>query len=175
MKVRYLLPLTVFVVLVGFLYVGLHRDPRLIPSPLINKPAPDFKLPTLFDPQQTLSRNDMLGKVWMFNVWASWCVSCREEHPLLLAFSKANIVPVYGMDYKDKSRDAKEWLKEGGNPYVKVITDKDGRVGMDYGVYGVPETYLIDKKGIIRYKQIGPLTTDVIEKKIIPMVKELRG
>ena len=175
MKIRYALPLVVFVVLVGFLYEGLYRDPRLIPSPLINKPAPDFKLPTLADPQQTFSRNDMLGKVWVFNVWASWCVSCREEHPLLMAFSKAKIVPVYGMDYKDKGADAKEWLQQRGNPYVKVITDKDGRVGMDYGVYGVPETYLIDRKGIIRYKQIGPLTTDVIENKIIPMVKELRG
>ncbi|HKJ23030.1 MAG TPA: DsbE family thiol:disulfide interchange protein [Gammaproteobacteria bacterium] len=175
MKIRYILPLTVFAVLVGFLYAGLYRDPRLIPSPLINKPAPDFKLPTLVDPQQTFSRNDMLGKVWLFNVWASWCVSCREEHPLLMAFSKAAIVPIYGMDYKDNGKDAQQWLDQRGNPYVKVLTDRDGRVGLDYGVYGVPETYLIDKKGIIRYKQIGPLTTDVIENKIIPMVKELRG
>ncbi len=175
MKLKYLLPLAVFVVIAIFLGVGLERDPRLVPSPLINKPAPTFRLSTLADPQRVITRNDMLGKVWLFNVWASWCVSCREEHPLLVALSKANIVPIYGLNYKDNRKDAQAWLDNWGNPYVQVATDMNGKVGIDYGVYGVPETYVIDKKGIIRYKQIGPLTVDVIKNKIIPMVRELQG
>jgi cytochrome c biogenesis protein CcmG/thiol:disulfide interchange protein DsbE len=175
LKLKFVLPLAVFVVIVIFLGVGLNMDPRLIPSPLINKPAPAFKLSSLDDPRQVISRDDMLGKVWLFNVWASWCVSCREEHPLLVALSKTDIVPIYGLNYKDDRKDAMAWLKNWGDPYVQVVTDMDGRVGIDYGVYGVPETYLIDKQGIIRYKQIGPLTTDVIKDKIIPMVRELQG
>ena len=175
MKLKYLLPLAGFVVIAIFLGVGLERDPRLVPSPLINKPAPSFSLSTLADPQRAITRNDMLGKVWLFNVWASWCVSCREEHPLLVALSKANIVPIYGLNYKDNRKDAQAWLDNWGNPYVQVATDMDGKVGIDYGVYGVPETYVIDKKGIIRYKQIGPLTVDILKNKIIPMVRELQG
>lgn len=175
MKLKFVVPLVVFAVIVVFLGLGLNRDPKLVPSPLINKPAPGFALPTLDDPGQRMSRSDMLGKVWLFNVWASWCVSCREEHPLLVELSKTHIVPIYGLNYKDDRKDARQWLSNWGNPYQQVVQDTDGKVGIDYGVYGVPETYVIDKQGIIRYKQIGPLTVDVLKNTILPMVRELQG
>jgi cytochrome c biogenesis protein CcmG/thiol:disulfide interchange protein DsbE len=172
---RFLLPLGIFIVLVGFLAVGLRLNPREVPSPLINKPAPPFTLPELTDPQRTFSQKDMLGKVWLLNVWASWCVSCREEHPVLVEFSKRNIVPVYGLNYKDDRKDALAWLAKLGNPYTMSIMDRDGRIGIDYGVYGVPETYVIDKQGVIRYKQIGPVTPEILDAKIVPLVKKLQG
>lgn len=172
---RFLLPLGIFIVLVGFLAVGLRLNPREVPSPLINKPAPPFTLPVLTDPQRTFSQKDMLGKVWLLNVWASWCVSCREEHPLLVEFSKRNIVPIYGLNYKDERKDALAWLARLGNPYTTSIMDRDGRIGIDYGVYGVPETYVIDKQGVIRYKQIGPVTPEILDAKIVPLVKKLQG
>jgi len=162
------------VLLVAFLWVGLGRDPREVPSPLIGKPAPAFKLAQLHAPDALLSNDDLKGKVWLLNVWASWCVSCRVEHPLLVQLAKANIVPVYGLDYKDKPDDGRAWLAQNGNPYTTSIVDQDGRVGIDYGVYGVPETFLIDKTGIIRYKQIGPLTAEALQHKILPMVRELQ-
>ena len=172
---RFLLPLGIFIVLIGFLAVGLRLDPRKVPSPLIDKPAPQFTLPELMDPQRTFSQKDMLGKVWLLNVWASWCVSCREEHPVLVEFSKRNIVPVYGLNYKDDRKDALAWLARLGNPYTMSIMDRDGRVGIDYGVYGVPETYVIDKQGGIRYKQIGPVTPGILAAKIGPLVEKLQG
>jgi len=172
---RYLLPLLVFAVLVVFLGRGLMLDPREVPSPLIDKPAPDFSLSQLHDAAASFSPQQMRGKVWLLNVWASWCVSCRQEHPLLVALSRENIVPIYGLDYKDKRADALNWLQNLGNPYTLSVYDVDGRVGMDYGVYGVPETYLIDKQGVIRYKQIGPVSREVLKNKILPMVKELQG
>ncbi|MGA7985752.1 MAG: DsbE family thiol:disulfide interchange protein [Burkholderiales bacterium] len=172
---RFLLPLGIFIVLLGFLAVGLRLDPREVPSPLINKPAPPFTLPELMDPQRTFSQKDMLGKVWLLNVWASWCVSCREEHPVLVEFSKRNVVPVYGLNYKDDRKDALAWLARLGNPYTTSIMDRDGRIGIDYGVYGVPETYVIDKQGVIRYKQIGPVTPEILDAKIVPLVKKLQG
>ena len=172
---KYLLPLAVLVIVVGFLGFGLRLDPREVPSPLIDKPAPAFTLPRLDDPQQHFSRKDMLGKVWMLNVWASWCVSCREEHPVLVGLSKKNIVPIYGLNYKDERKDALAWLGRLGNPYTVSIMDADGRIGIDYGVYGVPETYVIDKQGVIRYKQIGPVTPEVLDAKIIPLVRKLQG
>ena len=171
---RWSIPLAVFVLLVAFLWVGLGRDPREVPSPLIGKPAPPFKLAQLHAPDTLLSNDDLKGKVWLLNVWASWCVSCRVEHPLLVQLAKANIVPVYGLDYKDKPDDGRAWLAQNGNPYTASIVDQDGRVGIDYGVYGVPETFLIDKTGIIRYKQIGPLTAEALQQKILPMVRELQ-
>jgi cytochrome c biogenesis protein CcmG/thiol:disulfide interchange protein DsbE len=115
----------------------------------------------------------MKGKVWLLNVWSSWCVSCKEEHPLLLSLSQQNVVPIYGLDYKDKKEDAEMWLNQAGNPYTLNVMDRDGRVGINYGVYGVPETYVIDKQGIIRYKQIGPVTSQSLNEKILPMVAEL--
>jgi cytochrome c biogenesis protein CcmG/thiol:disulfide interchange protein DsbE len=172
---RFLVPLGIFIVLVGFLAVGLRLDPREVPSPLIDKPAPPFTLPELMDPQRTFSQKEMLGKVWLLNVWASWCVSCREEHPVLVEFSKRNIVPVYGLNYKDDRKDALAWLARLGDPYTMSIMDRDGRIGIDYGVYGVPETYVIDKQGVIRYKQIGPVTPAILDAKIVPLVKKLQG
>jgi len=170
---RFLLPLGLFVVLVGFLAVGLKLDPREVPSPLIDKPAPAFVLPQLADAKAKFSPADMKGKVWMLNVWASWCVSCREEHPVLVELAKSGAVPLYGLDYKDQPEDAERWLKKFGNPYLLSAVDADGRVGIDYGVYGVPETYVIDKAGVIRYKQIGPVTQSVLADKILPLVREL--
>ena len=172
---RYLLPLGVFIVLVIFLGVGLTLKPREVPSPFIGKPAPTFRVPQLHDESKTISQEDLRGKVWLFNVWSSWCVSCREEHPVLVEFAKQNLVPIYGLNYKDKREDALAWLNDGGNPYVVSAFDKAGNVGIDYGVYGVPETFIVDKQGIIRYKHIGPITPDALTDKIIPLVKELNG
>ncbi|MFH1494910.1 MAG: DsbE family thiol:disulfide interchange protein [Pseudomonadota bacterium] len=172
---RFLIPLGIFIVLVGFLGIGLNLNPREVPSPLIGKPAPDFKLPLLSDPARQLSPADLRGKVWLFNVWASWCASCRQEHDLLLELSRQGSVPIYGMDYKDQPGDAQTVLARYGNPYVETVVDIDGRAGINFGVYGVPETYLIDKGGIIRYKHTGPLTQEILDRKILPLVKELQS
>lgn len=172
---RFILPFVVFVVLAVFLFVGLNLNPREVPSPLIDKPAPGFTLPQLHEPQKTFSPAEMKGKVWLLNVWASWCVSCREEHPLLMGLAQQNIVPIYGLDYKDTPIEAERWLQKGGDPYVLSVSDAEGRIGIDYGVYGVPETYVIDKQGIIRYKQIGPVTPDNLREKILPLVAELQA
>ena len=172
---RYLLPLLVFVVLVGFLAVGLTLKPREVPSPLIDKPAPAFSLPLLDAPDQSLSAQDLRGKVWQLNVWASWCVACRQEHPLLVAMAKTGTVPIYGLNYKDKRPDALQWLEKFGNPYTQSIADTAGLVGIDYGVYGVPETFVIDKAGVIRHKLIGPITPESLRDEILPLVKKLNG
>ncbi|GDX61323.1 MAG: DsbE family thiol:disulfide interchange protein [Nitrosospira sp.] len=172
---RFLWPLIAFMILVMFLLVGLNLNPRKIPSPLIGKSAPHFQLQQLQELEKTFSSKDNLGKVWLLNVWASWCVSCREEHPLLIQLSKSKMVPIYGLNYKDKRDLALQWLNQFGDPYTASIMDSDGRIGIEYGVYGVPETYVIDKTGIIRYKQIGPITLDALEKTILPLVKELQG
>jgi len=172
---RFLLPLGVFVVLLVFLGIGLNLNPREVPSPLIDKPAPEFTLPQLHDPTLTFSSDDMKGKVWLFNVWASWCVSCRQEHPVLVKLARSGEVPIYGLDYKDEVGEALQWLKNWGDPYTLSAVDKDGRVGINYGVYGVPETYVIDQQGMIRYKHIGPLTPKSVEETILPLVRELRG
>jgi cytochrome c biogenesis protein CcmG, thiol:disulfide interchange protein DsbE len=173
-SIRWSIPLAIFAVLLAFLWVGLGRDPREIPSPLIGKPAPAFKLAQLHAPAESLSNADLRGKVWLLNVWASWCVSCRVEHPLLVQLADQKIVTVVGLDYKDQPADARAWLTQRGNPYTTSIVDQDGRVGIDYGVYGVPETFLIDKEGVIRYKQVGPITADALQQKILPMVRELQ-
>ena len=170
---RFLLPLGIFIVLVAFLAIGLNLNPREVPSPLIGKPAPAFALPQLHKPEASFSPKDLQGKVWLLNVWASWCVSCRQEHPLLVELAKSGLVPIYGLNYKDKQEDALRWLKQFGDPYALSIVDAEGRVGIDYGVYGVPETYVIDKAGVIRFKQIGPVTQVALEKTILPLVAEL--
>jgi cytochrome c biogenesis protein CcmG/thiol:disulfide interchange protein DsbE len=170
---RFLLPLIVFVVLVGFLAVGLKLDPREVPSPLIDKPAPAFSLPRLDAPDKPLSAQDLRGKVWLLNVWASWCVACRQEHPVLLDLAGSGAVPIYGLNYKDKRDDALGWLKQFGNPYVASISDSEGLVGIDYGVYGVPETFVIDKAGVIRLKHIGPVTPEALRDSILPLVRKL--
>ena len=173
--IRFIIPFIAFVVISVFLYIGLGLNPHEVPSPLIGKPAPAFTLPQLHDPSKSFSSKDMLGKVWLFNVWASWCVSCREEHPVLVELARKNIVPIYGLDYKDKREDAEAVLARNGDPYVLGLVDAEGRIGIDYGVYGVPETYVIDKQGIIRYKQIGAITTQALQEKILPLVAELQN
>jgi len=173
-SLRFVLPLAVFLLLIGFLYVGLYRDPREVPSPLVNKPAPAFSLAQLDDPAKKLGPADMKGQVWLLNVWASWCVSCREEHPLLVQLAQANIVPVIGLNYKDTNALGKKWLADNGDPYKLSVVDADGRVGIDLGVYGVPETFVVDKSGVIRYKQIGPITAEALQQKILPLVRELQ-
>ena len=171
---KFTLPLAAFIVLVALLAVGLTLNPREVPSPLVGKPAPDFSVPQLQDPNLSFAPKEMAGKVWLLNVWASWCVSCREEHPVIVAAAKkGDLPPVVGLNYKDKRDDGMRWLARFGDPYLLSAFDADGRVGINYGVYGVPETYLIDKAGVIRFKQIGPITPDVLEKKILPLVKEL--
>ena len=170
---RFLVPLGIFAALVAFLWVGLGKDPSLVPSPLIGKPAPAFRVAQLHDSNSQIGNADMLGKVWLLNVWASWCASCRHEHPLFMELARARLVPIYGLNYKDKREDGVNWLSQLGDPYVVSAFDVDGRVGIDYGVYGVPETYVIDRQGIIRYKHVGPVTMDALQTKILPLVKEL--
>jgi cytochrome c biogenesis protein CcmG/thiol:disulfide interchange protein DsbE len=172
---RFLIPLALFLVIVVFLAIGLRLNPREVPSPLIDKPAPAFRLARLDRPQETVRAEDLRGQVWLLNVWASWCVACLQEHPLLVEFSRQGVVPIYGLNYKDRPDAAQAWLARHGNPYTMSIVDGDGRVGIDYGVYGVPETFLIDQQGLIRFKQIGPVTPEVIERKILPLIKQLRG
>lgn len=172
---RYFIPLGAFLLMAVFLGIGLKLDPKEIPSPLIDKPAPDFSVATLFDESQTIGTQDLRGQVWLLNVWASWCVACRQEHPLLNDLATQNLLPLIGLNYKDKRKDAKQWLNELGDPYTVIAHDKKGSVGLDFGVYGVPESFLIDKKGQIRYKQIGPFTRKSIEEKLVPMVKQLQA
>ncbi len=190
---RYYWILGAFAALVALLAVGLNLNPREVPSPLVGKPAPAFTLAQLAEPDKTLSPKDMQGKVWLFNVWSSWCVSCRQEHPVLVEFSKKVDVPLIGLNYKEVRGDggfdmgkmsaedekklawerANSWLSQHGNPYKLTVMDLDGRVGIDYGVYGVPETYVIDKASIIRMKHTGPITPEILSKKIMPLLAEL--
>ena len=163
-----------FVALVALLAAGLTLNPREVPSPLVGKPAPHFELPLLQAPEKTFSQKDMLGKVWMLNVWASWCPPCLVEHPVVTRISQAGLVPVIGLNYKDAREDALPWLKRNGDPFQLTVYDASGRIGIDYGVYGVPETYVIDKAGVIRFKQIGPVTPEVLQKKILPLIEELQ-
>ncbi|MBS1129918.1 MAG: Periplasmic protein thiol:disulfide oxidoreductase DsbE [Proteobacteria bacterium] len=190
---RYYWVLGAFAALVALLAVGLNLNPRDVPSPLVGKPAPAFNLNVLATPDKTLGPKDMQGKVWLLNVWSSWCVSCRQEHPVLVEFSRKVDVPLVGLNYKEVRGDgnfdmskmpadeekklafqrANQWLAQHGNPYTLTVMDLDGRVGIDYGVYGVPETYIIDKAGIIRMKHTGPISPDVLAQKIMPLLAEL--
>lgn len=184
---RYLLPvvaISVFVVLALFMFKRLSdvnqnleqgKDPREIASPLIDKVAPDFALPLLYEPKKMLTPQEMKGKVWLLNVWASWCVSCREEHPVLMELSRQNILPIVGVDYKDKPEDGLATLKKAGDPYTNVISDADGRAFFNYGVYGVPESYLIDKAGVIRYKVTGVISMQSWNDTLLPLVRELQA
>ena len=175
---RAFLPLVLFAVIGGFLYAGLDRDPRLVPSPLIDKPAPEFDLPDLYATEGALAERfaptQMQGKVWLFNIWGTWCVACRIEHPILVNLAKQNIVDIVGLNYKDDRSAAKQWLKELGNPYVAVPVDDEGRVGIDWGFYGAPETFVVDKSGVVRHKHIGPVSPEDLQNTILPMVAELR-
>ena len=172
---RYLVPVGILVVLLYFLRAGLSLNPREVPSPLIGKPAPAFSLARLDQPAVRIAKDDLRGKVWILNVWASWCVACRQEHPLLVAYSKTTQVPIYGLNYKDEPAAGLKWLADFGNPYTASLADRDGRVGIDFGVYGVPETFVIDGEGVIRYKHIGPLTPEVLRDTIDPLLKQLHG
>lgn len=168
------IPLAIFIALVVLLAVGLGLDPKKVPSPLINKPAPDFDLPRLFS-DENISKESMKGKVWILNVWASWCVACRSEHEVVKKIAATKIIDIVGLNYKDEKADAQTWLYELGNPYKKVAVDYDGRTGINFGVYGVPESFLIDQQGVIRYKHIGPITTESFKEKLLPRIKQLQG
>ena len=173
--IRFALPLVVFVLMVGLLGYGLRLDPKKVPSPLIDKPAPEFSLSMLETPSRQLSTKDMSGQVWVLNVWASWCVSCRAEHAVITELANRNLVTVVGLNYKDEPADATRWLEQFGNPYATSVIDRDGRVGIDWGVYGVPETFVIGADGMIKYKHIGPVTHESLEQTILPMLKELKS
>jgi cytochrome c biogenesis protein CcmG/thiol:disulfide interchange protein DsbE len=174
-SLAFLLPLAVFLAIAVFLFKGLWLDPREIPSPLIDKPAPDFRLESLEKPGRLVDRKDMLGKVWLLNAWASWCVACREEHPVLIEFARSATIPIIGLNYKDTRVDGMRWLAQFGNPYTTSAYDEAGRVGIDYGVYAVPETFLIDKQGVVRFKQIGPVTPELLREKILPLIQRLNA
>lgn len=194
MKAKFLVPLILFLVLAGFLAFGLTLNPREVPSPLIDKPAPAFRLARLDQPAQTFALEEMRGQVWLLNVWASWCVACRQEHPVLVDLAKRQLAPIVGLNYKevrgDGEIDARDmaleaetalaierahgWLRAHGDPYTLSVLDIDGRVGIDFGVYGVPETFLIDQRGNIRYKHIGPITPESVEKIFAPRIEELK-
>ena len=177
-RLRALLPLAIFVGVLAFLGVGLKGNPRELPSALIDKPAPSFRLTTLatpLAPERALGSADLRGQVWVLNVWASWCTACRLEHPLLVEFARTNTVPIYGLNYKDAPTDAQRWLANFGDPYQHSFSDRDGRVGMDFGVYGAPETYVIDAAGRVRFKHVGPLTPEVLQEQIVPLVRRLRA
>ena len=167
-----LIPLIIFVGLLVILGIGLNLNPREIPSPFIGKPAPDFSLPQLGNSNQIFTPKSLQGKPWLLNVWASWCTTCREEHPLLVEFSKQKLIPIIGLNYKDKDLEAQDWLKNMGNPYDLSVTDHQGNVGIDYGVYGVPETFLIDGSGKIIFKQTGQITEAIMREKILPLIKK---
>ncbi len=172
---RALIPLALFVALLAFLGAGLRSDPRELPSALIDKPVPAFQLATLSDGEAVRGPEELRGQVWVLNVWASWCTACRLEHPLLVEFARTGDVPVYGLNYKDAPPDARRWLQNFGDPYRHSFSDRDGRVGMDLGVYGAPETFVIDAAGRVRFKHVGALTPDVLQRQILPLVRRLRA
>jgi cytochrome c biogenesis protein CcmG, thiol:disulfide interchange protein DsbE len=194
MKAKFLVPLLLFFGLAAFLGWGLTLNPREVPSPLIDKPAPNFSLARLDQPEQVFALEEMRGQVWLLNVWASWCVACRQEHPLLVRMARQQVVPIVGLNYKEVRGDgainargmaleaetgmaverARRWLTDHGDPYVLSVLDIDGRVGIDFGVYGVPETFLIDRSGTIRYKHIGPLTPESLQQVLLPKIEEVR-
>lgn len=172
---KFLIPIALFALLGLLLAYGLRLDPKKIPSPLVNKPLPAFSLPTLDDPKRIVAKDDLKGQPVLINVWASWCSACRDEHPLLVDLSRSGSVRIIGLNYKDQPIDARAVLARDGNPYSMVLVDADGRTGIDWGVYGVPETFVVDRDGIIRYKHIGPITPDALKNTILPKLRELSG
>jgi len=173
-RLKALVPLTVFLIVGIFLAIGLSLNPREVPSPLIGKPVPEFSLPPVKGRTPGLASTDLKGEVSLVNVFASWCVACRAEHPLLMALREKGVVPIHGLNYKDQPADAEKWLDELGDPYTRTGADITGRVAIDWGVYGVPETFVIDRQGRIAYKQIGPINPEVLEKTILPLIRKLR-
>ena len=175
MQLRYVIPLLVFAGLVVLFVIGMQMDPRRVPSPLIGKPLPEFDLTQLHDQTRNLDNRKFLGEVVLINFWASWCVSCRYEHPILLEYARSGNASVYGMNYKDTREDALRWLSEYDNPYKLSAFDPQGRTGIDFGLYGVPETYVVDQQGIIRYKHIGPISQEDMDGKIVPLIEQLKA
>ena len=168
---KFVVPFAVFIILGAFLYVGLYRDPSEVPSPLIGKPAPEFSLPSLQDPAYAVGSKEMHGKTWVLNVWGTWCAGCRQEHPVLLQIARSTSVPIIGLDWKDDATEAQRWLAELGNPYAAVAFDSEGRVAIDWGVYGAPETFLIGADGKVLYKHIAPMTLEVWAREFEPRIQ----
>lgn len=173
-RLLFLAPLVLFGIVAAYFAVGLTKDPRQLPSALLDKPVPKFDLPELKDSKPGLADTDLQNKIVLVNVFASWCVPCRAEHPLLMQMAKDGIVDIYGINWKDRKQDAIAWLDELGDPYGRIGHDYSGRAGIDWGVYGVPETYIIDKAGRIRYKQVGPMFTEKLQSEILPMIEKLK-
>jgi cytochrome c biogenesis protein CcmG/thiol:disulfide interchange protein DsbE len=171
---KFFLPVILFLVLCGFLFIGLYKDPSEVPSPLIGKAVPEFSLPKLLDSSSQFTQREFFGKVSLLNVWGTWCFACKQEHPVLLELAKKNVAPIYGLNYKDDAAQAKMYLRDFGNPFAANAADEQGRVAIDWGVYGAPETFVIDRKGIIRHKHIGPLTMQDLESKILPLIQQLK-
>jgi cytochrome c biogenesis protein CcmG/thiol:disulfide interchange protein DsbE len=173
-RALFLVPLALFLGLAVYFAVGLTKDPRILPSALIDKPAPEFALDPLKDGEQGLAKGDLGGEVVLVNVFASWCVPCRAEHPVLMRLAEEKTIPIYGINYKDRKKEALAWLDELGDPYQRIGHDLSGRAGINWGVYGVPETYVIGRDGRIRYRHVGPLFPEILEKTILPLIEELR-
>ncbi len=177
-RIQFFIPIALFVLVVVIFYSGLWRNPQELPSALIGKPAPEFTLAALELPRDQarpgLARTDLIGKPSLVNFFASWCIPCKVEHPLLLRLKESGVAPLYGVNYKDKPEDAAQWLVELGNPYERIGADRDGRVAIDWGVYGVPETFVVDGSGSILFRKTGPLTSRDLEEKILPMLKGAR-
>ncbi len=174
-RLLYVVPPIVFIGLLVMFYVGLGRDPSIVPSALIDQPVPEFTLPALKEEGAGLATTDLKGEVSLVNVFASWCVPCRAEHPLLMGLAERDQVRIHGINYKDAPDDATDWLRDLGDPYERIGADQDGRVSIDWGVYGVPETFIVDGDGRIRYKHVGPMTPEVLEKKLLPLIERLRS
>ncbi|MCU7846020.1 MAG: DsbE family thiol:disulfide interchange protein [Candidatus Thiodiazotropha sp. (ex Monitilora ramsayi)] len=172
---RYSIPLVIFAVIAGFLYKGLGMNPREIPSPLIGKSIPTFSLPSVEQAETTITEKDLLGNVYLLNVWATWCASCRAEHETLVQLSRSGKIDIVGLNWKDERDKAEVWLRQLGNPYTVNIFDKKGRTAIDLGVYGAPETFLVDSQGIIHYKHAGPVTMELINETIMPIVEQLKS
>ena len=170
---RFLLPVGVFLLLVLVLSIGLTKDPRRLPSPYIGKPAPTFELPSLTDPDKVVGSASYAGQVALLNVWATWCPGCRQEHGFLLELAAEGVVPIYGLNWRDNGADALRWLDALGDPYIDSAFDEDGRVGIDWGVYGAPETFLIDQNGVVVHKHIAPLTREIWDRDFVPLIDEL--
>ncbi len=172
-----LLPLLAFAALALLLGVGVMmnsgKDTSAIPSPLIGKMAPQFALPVLDEPDRIITRDDLLGEPYLLNVWGSWCPACRDEHPVITDLAESGRIRVIGYDYKDEADDARRWLQQFGNPYALVITDVEGRAALDWGIYGAPETFLVDAEGFIRWKFVGPLTPEVVQTQLLPVLESL--
>jgi len=175
LRIQFFIPIALFILTVAVLFSGLWHDPHQLPSALVGKPAPAFDLAALDLPKDVarpgLARADLEGKPSIVNFFASWCIPCKAEHPLLLRLKESGVAPLYGINYKDKPEDATQWLTELGNPYDRIGADRDGRVAIDWGVYGVPETFVVDKTGRILLRQTGPLTSRDLEEKILPLLK----